>query len=442
MRILMLSWEFPPRSVGGLSQHVYDLSTALVRNGDEVHVLTCSAPGAAAQEVAKGVNVYRVNPYDLSTPDFLTWVLQLNLSLVEQAIGLFHQIGGCDLIHAHDWLVAYAGRVIKHSYRLPLVATIHATEYGRNWGLHNDLQRYIGNVEWWLTYEAWRVIVCSRYMEQEVKNVFNLPQDKIRVIPNGVDLRRYQGRGGKQLARSDFAAPDEKIVLFVGRMVYEKGAHLLVEAVPKILHYHPRTKVIMAGQGPALEYLQKRARDLGVYNRIYFTGYIDETTRDFLYREADVAVFPSLYEPFGMVVLEAMAAGTPVVVADTGGLAEIVEHEKNGLKSYPNNPGSLADNILRLLHLPHLARSLAEQAGRDLQEFYTWREIARQTRRVYQDVLEEYTRSSWGAEKRRVEHQGLQSGQRSAAGWDRYLQTGYPPGVHEEVRPEVGGSYH
>jgi glycogen(starch) synthase len=394
VRILMLSWEFPPRSVGGLAQHVYDLATALVQAGEEVHLITCAADKAPAREVVNGIQVYRVNPYNLSAPGFPTWVMQFNLSMVEYGISLVNSLPGLDLVHAHDWLVAYAGRALKHAYKVPLIATIHATEYGRNQGLHSELQRYISDVEWWLVFEAWRVIVCSHYMEKELQKVFQAPLDKLRVVPNGVDLKRYQ-QPGHELSRSAFAAPDEKIVLFVGRLVQEKGVHLLVDAVPKILHYFSSVKVIIAGRGPAENFLRNRALELGIANRIYFTGYIDDRTRDFLYREADVAVFPSLYEPFGMVALEAMAAMTPVVAADVGGLSEIVIHEKNGLKFYAGNPGSLADNVLRLLHEPNLAARLAATAKQEIARLYAWQEIARQTQRVYAEVKDDYEASAW-----------------------------------------------
>ncbi|MGB9791707.1 MAG: glycosyltransferase family 4 protein [Thermacetogeniaceae bacterium] len=390
MRVLMLSWEFPPRSVGGLSQHVADLSAALARIGEDVHVVTCAAPGAPEAEVIGGVHVYRVDPYHLPALDFITWVLQLNLSMAERAVSLISSGCAFDLVHAHDWLVAFAGRVLKHAYRLPLIATIHATEYGRNGGLHNDLQRYISDVEWWLTYEAWRVIVCSRYMEDELKRIFQLPGDKIRVVPNGVDLRRYQRVEAKELSRGLFAAPGEKIVLYVGRLVHEKGAHLLIEAVPKILYRYPKAKFVIAGKGPAADYLKGKARQLGVEGRVCFTGYVDDATRDFLYRQADVAVFPSLYEPFGMVVLEAMAARAPVVVSDVGGLSEIVQHEHNGLKFYAGNSDSLADNVLRLLIDSDLAARLAERAYRELPKLYAWDEIARKTLLVYKEVRREY----------------------------------------------------
>ncbi|MGD0153184.1 MAG: glycosyltransferase family 4 protein [Thermacetogeniaceae bacterium] len=435
MRILMLSWEFPPRSVGGLSQHVYDLATALVQAGEEVHLITCAAEKAQARETINGIHVYRVNPYNLSAPDFVTWVLQLNLSMVEFAVSLINSMADLDLIHAHDWLVAYAGRALKHAYRIPLIATIHATEYGRNQGLHNDLQRYIGDVEWWLVYEAWRVIVCSSYMAKELQRVFQAPVDKLRIVPNGVDLKRYQ-RTGRSLSRPLFAAPDEKIVLFVGRLVQEKGVHLLIEAIPKILHYYSGVKFIIAGRGPAEDYLKNKAMDLGIANRIYFTGYIDDEIRDFLYQEAEVAVFPSLYEPFGMVVLEAMAAKTPVVVADVGGLSEIVTHGTNGLKFYPGNPLSLADNVLRLLHEPDLASRIAATAKQEIHKLYTWQEIARRTQLVYAEVKDDYEASAWKTDSWLCGIDRLKCVRNSVSNMGRYNMPGYQFQALEGARQE------
>lgn len=445
MRILMLSWEYPPRSVGGLAQHVYDLTTALAMAGDEVHLITIGDANSKEYEEAGGVFVYRLQPYNLSAPDFLTWILQLNLRMVEYAVPLINSIGEIDLVHAHDWLVAYAGRAIKQAYRKPLIATIHATEYGRNQGLHNDLQRYISDVEWWLTYESWRVIVCSHYMEQELKRVFQLPADKIRIVPNGVDLDRYQRRNVEHLSRDHYAAPGEKIIFFVGRLVQEKGAQILLDAVPKVLQYYSDVKFIIAGKGPALDYLKNKALDMGVYERVYFTGYIDDDTRDFLYREADVAVFPSLYEPFGMVALEAMAAHTPVVVADVGGLGEIVHHEVNGLKCYPGNPNSLADNILRLLHEPDLANRLAERAYQDLRKLYTWEEIAYKTREVYEEVHDDYEASAWKTDSWLAKIDLQKKMQQGIADLGRYAVPGYLIGkerTEELVETIKGGRYH
>lgn len=396
MRILMLSWEYPPKVVGGIARHVHDLAIALVKNEVEVDVITCGAQGAAEFEVDEGVNIHRISMNNPVAPDFLTWVLQLNLNLVEEANKLRINEKKYDLIHAHDWLVAYAGKNLKHSWHIPLVSTIHATEYGRNNGLHNELQRYISNVEWWLGYESWRVIACSLYMEEELKRIFQTPGDKLRVIPNGVYSNEFQNTNiDPAKIRSRYSAPEEKVIFHIGRIVREKGLGVLLEAMPRVLEVEPRVKLIIAGKGPYLDELRHRAYQLGIYNRIYFTGYIDDNTRNALFQCADVAVFPSLYEPFGIVALEGMAAGTPVVVSDTGGMSEIVKHGVNGLKAYTNNVISLADNIIWALQHPDHTLQMKRKAMEDIETLYNWERIALKTRDVYQQVLDEFISSPW-----------------------------------------------
>ncbi|OPY57314.1 MAG: Glycogen synthase [Pelotomaculum sp. PtaU1.Bin035] len=399
MRVLMLSWEYPPKSVGGLAQHVYDLTNAMVENGVDVHLITSGGQGTPFFENVHGVKVYRVEPYQVSSHDFVTWVAQFNIALLERAISLLDDLGEIHVLHAHDWLVAYAARALKHAWKKPLVATIHATEYGRNQGLHNDIQRHISDIEWWLTYESWRVICCSHYMEGELRNIFQVPQDKITVIPNGVDHTNFKVRE-TSAQRSDYAAPDEKIVFYVGRLVREKGVQVLLDAAPEILTHHPQTKFVIAGKGPFMDSLRRQAMMLGIANRVYFTGYINDVVRNNLYSWADVAVFPSLYEPFGIVALESMAARTPVVVADSGGLAEIVNHGLDGLKAYTGDSHSLAQNILAILKQPGLGNKLKENAYRRALNEFNWRKIAWQTASVYREVWEAHRSTSWLAANR------------------------------------------
>lgn len=395
MRVLMLSWEYPPHNVGGLGRHVYELTGALARNGVEIHLVTCTAAGAPEFEVERrGVYVYRVSPYTLSAPDFTTWVLQFNTAMLERCIPMLRQIEKPHLIHAHDWLVAFAARALKHALAVPLVTTIHATEFGRHNGLHNQTQNYISNVEWWLTYEAWRVIVCSRYMEGELKYIFQLPGDKIRVVHNGVDPLHFTNRSTK-VRRDFYAAQDEQIVFFVGRLVREKGVQVLLEAIPHVLSRQPKTKFVIGGKGPYEGELKAMSERLGIGHRVYFTGYIDDEVRNALYQWATVAVFPSLYEPFGIVALEAMAARTPVVVADTGGMGSIVDHGVDGLKAYVGDPNSLAENIVHVLASPDRGRMLQERAYRKVIGEYNWPHIAQRTKLVYEEVLEEWRKRVW-----------------------------------------------
>lgn len=387
-KILMLSWEFPPKTVGGLARHVYDLSRALVAQGEEVHLITCQVPGAEAYENVDGVHVYRVHPVPGENQDFLSWVERLNLAMIEEANNLT-QIHRFSLIHAHDWLVAQAATSLKHTYHLPLVSTIHATEFGRNQGIYNDIQRHINQVEWSLTYESWKVIGCSKYMAKEISQVFQLPADKIRIIANGVEVKNVKPRVVDPGFHERYAAPHEKIVYFVGRLVPEKGVQVLIEAIPKILMQCPNTKFVISGKGPYQEHLQYLAQSLGVNDKVLFTGFTDDDTRNMLFAASSTAVFPSLYEPFGIVALEAMATRTPVIVSETGGLAEVVEHEVDGLKVYAGNVESLAMNIVRILKDETLAQRVSQTAWDKVNSVYNWGVIAADTIKVFQEVISE-----------------------------------------------------
>lgn len=436
----MLSWEYPPQVVGGLGRHAADLSEALVEMGHEVHVLTGDAADAPANEVLRGVNVHRLKMYGPAGRDFVESVTHLNINMLEAALGLFRQGYAFDIIHSHDWLAAHAGKALKHGLMRPLIATIHATEFGRNHGLHNDLQRHISNLEWWLTYEAWKVICCSRYMRGEIQYIFQLPEDKIRVIPNGVKAADLAAPDDfqRESFRRLYAADNERIVYFVGRLVHEKGVDVLLEAVPLVLAQDEQVKFVIAGKGPAEYALKERARQLGVSQKIYFAGFVDDATRNRLYACADVAVVPSLYEPFGIVALEAMAAGVPVVVSDTGGLSEVVKHAQNGLRAYPGNPQSLADNILAYLKAPGFAAYIRERAAREVQAEYNWALAAAKTADVYEEVLQEFQESPWAETgsfpadgilaKTRLTTQGAQARYQDTRTMDYPFEDAWEPG--------------
>ncbi|MBS7635878.1 glycosyltransferase family 4 protein [Candidatus Bathyarchaeota archaeon] len=396
LRVMMLTWEFPPRIIGGISPHVYYLSKSLAKNGVKVYVVTCDFPGAPQYETLDGVEVYRIDSYKNPSPDFASWVYLMNMNMQKEAASIVKKLGGVNIFHAHDWLVADAGIGLKHVFRKPLLATIHSTEYGRRNGIHSDYERMIHETEAWLTYEAWRVICCSNYMVSHVKWVFGLPQDKLIMIPNGVDAKEYERSGDVDLNqfRRRFALPEEKIVLFVGRLVYEKGIHVLISAVPKVLE-KVNAKFVIVGNGYMQQSLSEYIRNIGLAHKVMFTGFVDDGTLRNLQKCADVSVVPSIFEPFGIVALEAMAAKSPVVVSDTGGLSEIVEHEITGVKVYPNNPDSLAWGITKVLLDENLANKLRENAYRKVVENYNWEKISQQTRKIYESVLSEYSRTFW-----------------------------------------------
>jgi len=395
MRILMLSWEYPPRIVGGISRVVHDLAQKLGEKGNEVHIVTCLEHNTPEEEKDKHVYVHRVRSYEIAANNFIGWVMHLNFALLQRCIRLINTEGPFDIIHAHDWIVAYASIVLKKSFSAPLVATIHATEWGRNWGIHNEEQKYISSVEWWLTYEAWKVIVNSEYMNNEVKQVFQLPSDKIKVIPNGVDLKKFDSYAYNEEFRRNFALDSEKIIFFVGRLVNEKGAHILLEAMPKIIANFNNTKLVIAGKGPQLEYLKEKALISGISHKVFFTGYISDDNLSKLYKCIDVSVTPSLYEPFGIVALEGMVANVPVVVSDTGGIREIVEHGVDGMKAYAGNSNSLADSILEILCSPKKAQEMKENALEKVKRIYNWDVISDIVLKAYEDIIGESLMQKW-----------------------------------------------
>ncbi len=384
LRVLMLSWEFPPKTVGGLARHVNDLTRALARLGVDIHVVTCPVEGADDYQLAGGVHVHRVSPKDLTATEFMAWVEQLNTAMVKMADSLL-SAEKFDILHGHDWLVQDAALRLSANYRLPLAATIHATEYGRNRGIHNDIQRRIHNLEEKLVRSADAVICCSNYMVEEVSKLFGITREKVFSIPNGVDpanlgIPRQLVPGQKE------SYPDEKSILFIGRLVPEKGVQVLLEAFSILLPQLPDLKLLVGGTGPYSDYLQTRVQEMGLGEKTVFLGFLNEEQRNYYLKQADAAVFPSLYEPFGIVALEAMAAQVPVIVSDTGGLSEVVAHGIDGYKAPPGRPDILAYYIREVLINPGLARDLTRRAWNKVLTVYDWQNIAVETIDVYREA--------------------------------------------------------
>lgn len=387
MKILMLTWEYPPRIVGGIARVVHDLSKRLIKDGHEVTVVTYKDGDVPAYENDKGVQVYRVENYMIHPNNFIDWIMQLNFNLIAKASEIIQKEGKFDVIHAHDWLVANAAKALKNAFDIPIVSTIHATEAGRNSGIHDDTQRYINDTEWLLTYESTEVIVNSNYMKNHVQGLFGLPFDKINVIPNGINLTNFNGIERDYDFRRQYAMDNEKIILYVGRLVYEKGVQHLISAMPKILENYHDAKLIIAGKGGMLDELKGQAEAMGLSNKVYFTGYLNSKQVQKMYKCADVAVFPSTYEPFGIVALEAMLAGVPTVVSDIGGLNEIVDHGINGMKSYAGNCNSIADSVISLLYDKQLATNVSKKAKQKVKEEFNWNKIAQDTHYIYEQAI-------------------------------------------------------
>ena len=383
----MLTWEYPPRIVGGIARVVYDLSHKLVKEGNEVTVVTYKEGDVPEFENDKGVKVYRVENYMIHPNNFTDWIMQLNFNLTSKASQIINEQGKFDCIHAHDWLVAYSAKTLKDAYKIPIVSTIHATEAGRNSGIHDDVQRYINDTEWLLTYESSEVIVNSNYMKCELQRLFGLPFEKINVIPNGINLTNFNGIDRDYDFRRKYAMDNEKIILYIGRLVYEKGIQHLIAAMPKIINGYNDTKLIIGGKGGMYDELKEQAKALGIENKVYFTGYLSSKEVQKMYKCADIAVFPSTYEPFGIVTLEAMLAGVPTVVSDIGGLDEIVDHGLTGMKSYAGNANSIADSVLTLLYNHQLCDNIVKNAKAKVKKEFNWNRITQDTYFTYEKAI-------------------------------------------------------
>jgi glycogen(starch) synthase len=268
------------------------------------------------------------------------------------------------------------------------VTTIHATEHGRHQGwVDKHPQTYIHGVERWITNRSERVIACSHYMREQVADIFGVEEERISVIPNGIDPDDLAVPDPAELVRlrAEFAAPEEKLVLLIGRLVYEKGFQLALEAMPRVIEEAPGTRFLVAGSGTHEEELHRQAEELGLMDHGTFLGWIGDDVLHSLYRIADLTVVPSIYEPFGLVALEAMASECPCIVADTGGLREVVPHEEVGLRFRSHDPDALAEVAIRVLRDDELGQSLVAEAYEHLRRF-DWGDVAEQTAAVYAEL--------------------------------------------------------
>jgi glycogen(starch) synthase len=394
-RVLILSWEYPPVIEGGLARHVRKLAEALVRQGTTVDVLTRGNDQRPARaehgfDGLAGLTVHRVRepswPRDLDR--FVAWVQQMNEDMLAAGERLAQE-GSYDLIHGHDWLVAHAAAELSDRLEVPYVTTIHATEHGRHQGWVEDLpQSHIHSVERWMAHRADAVIVCSYYMRGHVADIFDIEERRIAVIPNGVDPNDLRPSGDLQALRREFAAPHEKLVLLVGRLVYEKGFQLALDALPGVMEEVGNVRFLVAGSGTHETELRSQAERLGLSGHGTFLGWIGDDVLHSLYRIADLCVVPSIYEPFGLVALEAMASGCPCIVADTGGLREVVPvGERVGLRFNGGDAEHLGVMIERLLVDDELRDRLVTEASEHVLRF-DWDDIAQRTRGIYDELAE------------------------------------------------------
>src|SRR5215208_6479029 len=406
-RVLILSWEYPPIVEGGLARHVRKLAEQLVAQEHEVHLLTradVTSPKASArneqlawqakplstEEDRHGVTVHRVREPDFPKDDldaFISWVDHMNNDMRAAGAELIEGLD-VDLVHSHDWLVAGAARKLARVAGVPWLVTVHATEYGRHQGwVDKHPQSHIHAVERRMVRDADRVITCSHYMRRHVADVFGIPAKKVTAIPNGIDPSDLQTVPDLPRLRARYARPDERLILLVGRLVYEKGFHLALDALPGLIERLGNVRFLIAGSGTAEAELKAQAKRLGLMEHGSFVGWTGDDELHSLYLIADLCLVPSIYEPFGLVALEAMASGCPCIVADTGGLREVVPEDGTAaLRFRARDPRSLGRMIEKMLTDEELRQRLVAEAREHVLNF-DWTEVAIETANVYEELV-------------------------------------------------------
>jgi glycogen(starch) synthase len=377
-----------------LGRHVAGLSRAQAAAGTDVTVLTQQPDGLADDEVAAGVRVVRspVRPADLGPDGLLHWVHELGDAMIRRAEDAL-AAPPVDLVHAHDWVGCRAGEALARAWGVPLVATLHATEAGlwSGW-LDSPLSQGRHALECRLVQQAKEIIVCSEAMRAEVTSFLGALPAAVHVVPNGVDAARWANPGADDAGvRARLGLPEEgSLLVLAGRVEFEKGGHVAIDALPAIRHAHPGTHLVIAGVGSRLDDLREQARRRHVARAVSFPGRVPGRDLAALMRQADVALAPSSYEPFGIVAIEALAAGTAVVAADVGGLRDPIRNGRTGLLVPPGNPTALARAVNALLDDAALRHRFGLAGKRHVRMRFTWPCIAERTGAIYERVVREW----------------------------------------------------
>ena len=395
MRILHVSWEYPPLLYGGLGRHVHALAQEQARAGHSVTVLTQLPPGTLEDEVVNGVRIIRIPAPQPQAPreptELVEWVTGLNFAMAAAAARVVEAVEP-DVIHAHDWVVSGAANALRLAAGVPLVTTIHATEAGRHQGwIHGTVSTTIHQREFQLTNLSQRVIACSQRMRDAVITLFGSSPSAVDVIPNGINVAEWAvAEEDVEVARQRWSA-HENLVVFVGRLEWEKGVQTLIDAMPLLATAH--VHLVIAGTGSYEAALVEQTHELIDAGIITFTGWLPAQELHALQAAADVIVVPSRYEPFGLVALEAGALDVPVVVANTGGLSDVVDDGAAGFMFESGNAAALARAMDEALgDRLEAGRRVAEMRSR-LETIYRWDTIAASTVDTYTAAIADAAQS-------------------------------------------------
>lgn len=377
----MLSWDFPPKMTGGNAAHVSGLSQALAEAGHDVVVLTPSTRHSDRR--LEQVGQVRVLRADVALPHIpehrrLAIAASANHALSQAVIDADSPLAGWapDVVHGHDWRIGWAAETLARRHDVPFILTMHGTERVRHGGnLPEGDPTDINSIEWWLAFRADRLIASTRFMVDQLVNSFELAPEHVVRVPNGIDPTLWAGH--------DRPTDREPLVVSWGRVQYEKGFQVLARAMTTVRHRIPEAGCVIAGRGSYLPELQTQIDVEGVSDLIELPGFLSDGALRNLVQRAGCVVLPSLYEPFGLVALEALAAGAPLIVARTGGLAELIVGTEAGLTFEPGDPDDLAHCVELVLRDKALAQQLTTNARRLIETKYAWEAIATSVVRVY-----------------------------------------------------------
>lgn len=387
LRVALLSWEsLHSIAVGGMAPHVSELASALARRGDEPHVFTRMAEGQGCYELIDGVHYHRC-PFDPNT-DFMSYVHRMCDAMFGRLVAAEGFYGRpFDVVHGHDWLTVPALERVKRELLRPVMLTLHSTEYGRCGNtMCEGRARDIRDMEWYGTTAADRVVCVSNALAQEVQRIYGTPSEKLDVIYNGIDYRRFDADVDVPAVRDSIGVgADDPMVLFVGRMTWQKGPDLLLGAVPDVLRYSPGARVVFVGDGDMRRSLEEQVGEAGMFHSVRFLGARGGADLVRLFKSADVVCVPSRNEPFGIVVLEAWSAMQPVVVTGNGGPREFVKDQETGWVVEPERH-ALGWAIGAALGDQPNADRIAANGRREAETRFSWDEIGKEVAEAYASV--------------------------------------------------------
>ena len=387
MKIGMLGWEYPPFKVGGLSVHCYELTTKLAKGCANIDFYM-PRTGLKIEAQDKKIRIMEVpltngqiNPYfrissgpnlmDLELNDFFSAVEAYNGLTVDYFI---ENSSDVDVIHCHDWITLGAAVELKKRLKKPLVFTVHSTEYDRS--------AYFFPMQWIIDREKFgmenadRIIAVSKRTKKLIAREYGIDGSKIAVVPNGIDFSKFIRAGERDYERKNR-------ILFVGRVTRQKGLAFFVKMAKKVLEKEDCNFTVI-GKGDELPGLIRQAIELEIADRFSFLGFLpDDEVVEYMYN-SDLYVLPSVSEPFGISVLEAMSTGLPTLISRSTGVGESLLH---CLKSEFWDVNDMADTAIAVLRHKSLRETIGKNGMMETKA-YTWERCAAETKKVYEQLLE------------------------------------------------------